>query len=253
MTHNKQSKYKLLSKAALVALIATAPFQMAKADTLVAPVVYENVEGSSANFFPVGRADFSASPYQQIYDASLFGVSPILISSFAFRADGVIGTADIINLASLQVIMSTTSKLVDGLGATPTNNLGIDATMVINDLDGRQLSSDLSKDENGVTYDFDYIFAFDVPFLYDPSQGNLIFQIDTVHGVGDWFTYFDATDSPTDGTSRGYLPPPPFPFSTDTIGLVTQFTFEPVSEPSLLGLLGIGLVGAGFAYKRRKV
>ena len=194
MTQEKNKQTALWTKIALAGLIATLPLQLAKADTIVAPAGFENVEGGADNSYPIGNSGINAVPYQQIFDASLFGSSPILISSFAFRADDImpLASGNIIDLASLQVTMSTTSKLVDGLDTTIANNLGIDATMVINDTGGRKLSSDLSKDENGITYDFDYIFAFDAPFLYDPDQGNLIFQIDATYGPASWITVFDA-------------------------------------------------------------
>jgi hypothetical protein len=191
--------------------------------------------------------------YQQIFGSSLFGTSPILITSFAFRADGTENpAAQTINLASLQVIMSTTTAAVNSLSTTFASNLGGDATVVINSVSSFSQPGALVK-TNGITYDFDYLFTFATPFLYDPTQGNLIFDMQTTFGAGTWSRIFDAVNNNTDQTSRAFQATAA---GTGTEGLVVQFTYTtPTPEPEMLSLLFASLMGLGalrFASSRKK-
>lgn len=239
---------------ALLGILLSVTAATAYGATLVTPnPALVNTEGNVNNGLPIGFNFISPLRYQQIFGSSLFGTSPILITSFAFRANGnEIPAAQTINLASLQVIMSTTSAAVDGLSTTFASNLGGDATVVINSVSSFSQPGALVK-TNGITYDFDYLFTFATPFLYDPTQGNLIFDMQTTFGAGTWIRSFDAVDSTTDQTSRAYLTTAA---GQDTNGLVVQFTYTtPTPEPEVLSLLFASLMGLGalhFASSRKK-
>lgn len=227
----------------------------AQGATLVTPdPSFATIEGGQSNIFPIGSSASSIPIYQQVFGSSLFTQGPILISSFAFRANGGESPSVVqsINLASLQVIMSTTSAAVDSLSTTFASNLGGDQTVVINSVSGFSQPTTLTK-SNGLTYDFDYVFTFSTPFLYDPSQGNLIFEIDNTYGSGSWFRQFDALISSTDQTSRAFQGSTS---NADTFGLVVQFTYTtPTPEPEMLSLLFGSLLGLGalrLASSRRK-
>lgn len=239
-------------KVALLGILLSVTATAAYGATLVTPSpALVNTEGNFNNQFPIGGSNTPNVRYQQVFGSSLFGTSPILISSFAFRADGGQTPAAVnINLASLQVIMSTTTAAVDGLSTNLALNLGGDQTVVINSVSSFSQPGTLVK-TNGITYDFDYVFTFATPFLYDPTQGNLIFDIQRTFNAGTWFRAFDAVFA-TDQTSKAYDSGTP---NTDSTGLVVQFTYTPAPEPEMLSLLFASLMGLGalrFASSRKK-
>ena len=91
------------------------------------------------------------------------------------------------------------------------------------------------------------VFAFDVPFLYDPTQGFLLFDIFFTGLVGTGTGVLDAREFPSPGgaiaTLVGRLDSPTGQ-ELALGGNITQFTFERVPEPSsgVLLLGGLSLV-----------
>ena len=241
---------------ALLGVLLSVTAATAYGATLVTPdPILVNTEGNSSSTRPIGLSVTPVLEYQQVFGSSLFGTSPVLISSFAFRLDVgyVPGPISPINLTSLQVIMSTTSAGVDGLSTTLASNLGGDQTVVINNPSGFSQPSTTVK-TNGITYDFNYVFTFATPFLYDPTQGNLLFDIQSTFGAGFWNNAFDATLSNTDQTSTAFTTSGTP--ATSTLGLVVQFTYTtPTPEPEMLSLLFASLMGLGalrYASSRKK-
>jgi hypothetical protein len=85
------------------------------------------------------------------------------------------------------------------------------------------------------------------PFLYDPSQGNLLFDVIAWQGVS--------------GSSRGdkagiqtalYVPNPLGTQGIRDLASIFQFTFVPVPEPATLTLLIMAMV-VHYARRRRAV
>ena len=242
---------------ALLGILLSVTAVTAYGATLVTPdPLLVNTEGNAASLRPIGSIFTPTLEYQQVFGSGLFGTSPILISSFAFRLDrGYTPNSPVspIILNSLQVTMSTTSAAVDGLSTSLTSNLGSDATVVISSPSSLSQPS-TSVRTNGITYDFDYIFTFATPFLYDPTQGNLLFDIQSTFGAGFWNNAFDATLSNTDQTSTAFTTSGTP--ATSTLGLVVQFTYTtPTPEPEMLSLLFASLMGLGalrYASSRKK-
>ena len=78
----------------------------------------------------------------------------------------------------------------------------------------------------GNTRQFDYVFPFTTPFLYDPAAGNLVLSLQ-IEGSGSAVTFDVVSRDPAIGMVYGS----PSTVTTGVIGNpfphVTQFTFEP--------------------------
>ena len=191
------------------------------------------------NRFPFGQNGNVV--YQQVYSSSFFsGTVDITALSF-FIADYAgpnTGFADGLYYISL----STTSKAVGGLDDTNLlSNLGSNnSTFFLGNLNG---GSSISG----------------TPFYYDPTQGNLLMtvvvtgnqpacQLDANNSLScaqQGLMWRAADDT---GTSRAWFSPDlvqyGFPlYGSDDSGLVTNFTYTAVPEPTSLLLLSTGLAG----------
>jgi hypothetical protein len=226
--------------------------------TIVVPNSLANVEGNTGNYSPFGasRTADSDERYQQIYDASEFPASELLISEIRFRPNSTPegGSAFSGTLADVQISFSTTSRnLVDGLSRTFAENVGLDATVI--HTGPLSLSSAFT---GNFPKDFDIVIPFTTPFFFNPAAGNLLLDV-RVNSFGpQWPENFfaDAEFGPGNGDTRidtillGVdLPTAPY---GDAMRLITQFTFTTVPEPSsvVLGALGSALCIA-FGLKRR--
>ena len=178
----------------------------------------------------------------QIYDASQFGAlsEPSVLTQFAYRPDTIVGESGPRSL-TLQIYASTTSRSVADLSTTFAENLGANNTLVF---DGTLILATGNLPGPGNTRQFDYVFPFATPFLYDPAAGNLVLDFQIVAN-GSAVTF--DTVSGDSATGRVFA----FGSSTATTGdfrdsHVTQFTFAP--EPSSVALLALG--AAGFLCRR---
>ncbi|MFT3880750.1 MAG: PEP-CTERM sorting domain-containing protein [Gemmatales bacterium] len=239
----------------LIVLSALACPVWALAQNVIVPNSLAATEGNSNNAFPFNLDAWllTSQRYQQVYSSSQFSsiTRPTFITAISFRTDFVVG-ASFANgiLPSVQINLSTTSAAPDALSGTFASNIGgNDAVVYIGSL---TLSSTSSTPFP--PHAFDVVISLQTPFLYDPSAGNLLMD---VRNTGAGLTaYFDAESTLGDSISRVYTQfnagSSPVGDQVDSNGLVTQFTFAAVPEPTTWALIGIGIAGASGVIYRRK-
>ena len=158
----------------------------------------------------------------EIYDASQFGAlsGPSFLTKFAYRPDRFIDQSGPRSW-TLRVYASTTSRSVAGLSTTFAENFGTNNTLVF---DGTVNVTTGNLPGPGNTRQFDYVFPFTTPFLYDPAAGNLVLSLQ-IEGSGSAITTDLVSGDPATERVLG------FPSTAATGSLfaphVTQFTFEP--------------------------
>jgi hypothetical protein len=239
--------------AATVAITLAVP--PAFSDTLVIPAALENVEGNLSNTGPFGKlTPLNNDPFrtQQVYGAMAFpeGSEGVTIEELRFRPDFSFGEMGPITANQIEISLSTTSKMVDGLDSTDLNlNVGPDVTVVYSG------SLTLSSCDCGTpTRNFDVVVTLQEAFYYQPDMGNLL--VDVVNTSSPYPVGFllDAEDSSTGGggpdeTSRLVEVIIPGTGAHEIVGanvstgLVTQFVYT-VPEPSgaavgLAAILGL--------------
>jgi len=246
-------KSRILFAAMLGCLLLLSSPNHSIAQNIVVPNSLANVEGNANNGFPFNIGDFNISTqrYQQDYASNQFSAitGPTLITAISFRPDSSTGSAFNSTLTNIQINLSTTTIAPSGLSTTYASNIGGDDTQVYS---GSLTLS--STNTGGPPRNFDIVITLQTPFLYDPALGNLL--MDVRNFGGGITTQFNADSS--DG-SIGRVWNTDVNSATGTIntsgnGLVTQFTFAAVPEPTTWALIGVGTFGAGaFAWRKKRL
>jgi hypothetical protein len=239
----------MLIAATSALVLLCAPY--ASADVIVAPNALANVEGNDDNFGPFFN---DSVRYQQIYSASQFpsNAGPLMITQIAFRPDGSVTNANFfLRFDSVRMDLSTTSRTPGTLSTVFADNLGPDVTTVF---DSFVFTITPVTGPAGGPKDFSIAFNI-VPFTYNPNGGDLLLDVRAFESGGGVSAPFDAAagnpfTAHVDAASIGAT-------SGDILGngLVTQFQFTPVPEPSTLMLFSAGalLVGLGALRRRRRL
>lgn len=239
---------------------------------LTPPAIAQNVvvpgsattEGNDSTVSPlsgVSNMDVQTIRYQQVYNSSLFSslTGPSYVTAISFRSD-VSGGPFTDTIANIQVDLSTTQAAADGLSTTFTNNVGANDKVVYSG--PLTFSSSFTGPRDGPK-SFDITVTLQTPFLFNPSQGNLLLDIhrNTLGFVTPGqLSNLDAVNSATDGVSSVYtynsgVASPTADFSS-TKEVVTQFTFTPAPVPETSTTVSLGLLlafGTGVvAFKRKR-
>ncbi len=248
----------------------------------IVPGNLENIEGNTNHILPFNSSNFPtpSSRYQQVFAASEFASlsEPFLISQILFRPDAERGRAFSSTLPNIQINLSTTMKVPDGLSRIFAQNIGVDEKVVFRG--SLSLSSAFTGDTTGVK-DFDIVINLMTPFLYNPSAGNLL--LDVRNFAGGFSTQFDGQRTAGDFTSRvtstlvgasggtvdtsglatkfvttpavpaaPAVPPVPSVPALPTVPTVPTVPGKAVPEPaSVLGILAVAAFGANSARKRK--
>jgi hypothetical protein len=249
-----------------------------QAQPIVLPNSRAAAEGDSDNAFPfnIGNPNFNlpSQRYQQVYAASQFPSLGGLITQIAFRPDATFGSFFSSTLPDIRIDLSTTSRtpttpappMMTPLSATFATNVGGDDTIVFGGAGGAALSlSSAFTGPAGGPKTFDILINLTTPFLYNPSNGNLL--LDVRNFSGGRTTQFDAVDFAQGGgtvinrafTTISGVNSLTADTTADNAGLVTQFLFGiapgpgVVPEPASFILAGIGFLAVlGCTWRQRK-
>jgi hypothetical protein len=203
-----------------------------------------NPPKTDGNCIPFGCPNSSGpglTTFQQVYNANLFS-NPILITGVRF-----FNTAESqgsITPATYSFGFTTTAKVP---GALDLGSAAANASSGVASFWSGQLGGPIGGGS------FQVIASN--PFLYDPTKGNLLLQIDVQNPDStDSFVFLDVAQSASD-TSRAYFPNPGG-VTVGGAGLVTEFTFRnapasTVPEPSSAFLM-LGGLGVAAGLFRRK-
>jgi hypothetical protein len=175
--------------------------------------------GNGNNGFPfnIGAFGFSAQRYEQVYGASDFGSSPLLITGMDFTPANTGSSAFSSTISNISIFLSTTAAPVDSLSTNFNSNLGADDTQVF--------GGSLTLSSAGVPGNFDIVITFTTPFAYNPLAGNLLLDVQNFSGgtttqfgaestLGDTVSRLFNINNDATGAGGG---------SADTVGLVTEF------------------------------
>jgi hypothetical protein len=205
-------------------------------DTNVVPGALANVEGNSVatNLFGNGFTRF-----QQVYSASEFaflGGNTALVVGVSFRLDGPSGQSFVNFYDGATLLLSTSSRQPDGLSSIFSENTGADLTFLY--VGPFAMGGNYHSEMQPQPFGSGPSLRVDVPFLYAPSRGNLLLEIRTTGGLEGRPVNFDAQDAAGDSVSTLYS----FESGTGvgtpaTVGLVTEFEWVLVPEPTPLALL----------------
>jgi len=203
----------------LAAFLGSCVMTELRAQVIVVPNSLATKDGNGSGTSPSGPASVRSL---QIHDASQFGAlsGPSFLTKIAYRPDRIRGESGPRSW-TLRVYASTTSRSVAGLSTIFAKNLGTNNTLVF---DGTVILKTGNLPGPGNTRQFDYVFPFTTPFLYDPAAGNLLLDIH-VEGSGSAVTSDSVSGDPAIERVVGS-----FTATTGVIGIaphVTQLTFEP--------------------------
>ncbi len=190
-----------------------------RAQVIVVPNALATNDGNGSATSTVG---FASVRWLHIHDASEFGAlsGPSFLTQFAYRPDQILGQSGPRSF-TLRIYASTTSRTVAGISTTFAENIGPSNTLVF---DGTVNVTTENLPGPGDTRQFDYVFPFTTPFLYDPADGNLVLDLQ-IESSGSALTFDTVSEDPAIGRVG-------IGSSTATTGdirfsHVTQFTFEP--------------------------
>ncbi|GAC1460917.1 MAG: hypothetical protein NVSMB70_06710 [Chamaesiphon sp.] len=194
---------------------------------------------------------FGNGEYQQVYNAAAF-TGPITIDKLSFfdtqpvAAGGTPypqafapGSA-VISTANYFIRLATTTKAVGALDSSNLNNN-------FNVGDQTAFFNGILSGPTGTQFD---INKNQTSFTYNPSLGNLLFDVVVSSNLNNGTGYLDyGTNNVSDAFNRT----PNGPTGTQNFGLVTGFNTTAVPEPSspLLYTLVCGALGVGYMLNRR--
>jgi hypothetical protein len=204
---------------------------------VLVPSTMANTEGEFAA--GVIQSDYHS---QQVYSASEFSqltASENTLIRVDWRPDGNLVGPETYSAERWIMKFSTTPKNPGELDSTYANNVGSDEVVVY---DGPGSMTTNNTGPAGGPKDIDYGIDFQVPFVYDPSKGNLLWDLTIIGGSSplsiDWTLQGEGLTS----TLYGGAPEDTIaPNNQTSGGHIALFTFVP--EPSSCLLMLTAVVG----------
>jgi hypothetical protein len=224
------SRNRFMCSLSLVVLaIVSAP---AHADSIIA----QNGPHDQENVLPFG-SDLGSGRYQQVYASALFS-EPVFIESLAFSSPwDFTYTAN-----NFKLSLTTTNMAVGGLSPNLDDNVTAPLTVMINSSVSIPMTSGVDN--------FGLVFNFPTRFLYDPSHGNVLLDIEISDHM-PWGFFGVSADIGGTVASRAYS----FqlsPAAADRVALRTQIGFTPVPEPTS-GMFLPSIIAFGSLWRCRAV
>jgi hypothetical protein len=210
---------------------------------IVVPNINAANPGPSNQGFPFNTGDMR---YQQVFAAGQFGGQSGFITGWSYRVDESAGGAFGSTSVNMDIWLSHTTMIPQGLSTTFDNNHGGDKTLVF--------SGSMNISSAGNPSFFDVFIDVNDTFFYN-GTGNLILEIKKYNSTAT--TQLDAagTGLGSGGTAwtdrlwaagAGSLTGS----SEGDDGMVTQFHINPVPEPGTMVAVGAGI--AAFAARKRR-
>jgi hypothetical protein len=212
--------------------------------SIIVPGEYADVEapGGIREYGGGGPGVLNGYRLQGIFDASVFEALPASqrqLTGFFARPDGVLGRANSVSWPNFVLTMSTTTISPGEMGNEFAANHGADATIVY---EGPITFTTENTGPAGGPKDFDIAFDFQIPFHYNPAEGNLVMDW-FVEGPAGWVGD-DRIDSGLGTTAWILNENRNSPIASQSFfGNTPVWKFAFVPEPSSHILLALGLSG----------
>src|SRR5215469_11150764 len=236
-----------MKRAVIVAVVLFLAPTVALANTLVVP----NAQATTTGNATVDLTSPASFEYQEDFGAGQFLSvgGPLLITQISFRAAPGAGAINV-DVSSFKIYLSTSPYFPNTFGSHTlitsnyVANEGADNTLVVSGGAGTFFSSP------GCTMPgpcaFDMVFNSTTPFLYDPTKGTLLMDVQFTGWSGTGSLDGESFSSPGGSVAQVN--------ASDTVqlgGPIVQFAFSSVPEPSSMTLLASGLVALGGMLRRK--
>lgn len=149
------------------------------AELYIPQTIVPSIAANNTTPFGSGSLDGANLREQDVYASSQFPTAPIFITEIRFQPDIYYGKAFAATIQNIQINMSTTVATPDALSSTFAANVGPNPVTVLTG--PVSVSSAFTKAPNG-TMNFDIVLHLTTPYLYDPTKGNLLVDIENVSG-----------------------------------------------------------------------
>lgn len=240
---------------ALPLVLTALPVQAGPVNYLVVPNAQASTAGNDigGDLSAMSNVDFR---FQQVYGSSEFSSVPgsLLITQFAFRVSPGTGSMAVTG-TGFAVYMSTSPYAPNSAGgntlihSTFADNPGPDNTLVFSSGAGTMWSSPGCAGPGPCP--FDMVFTLTTPFLYNPSRGSLLLDLQGFGASGESGAHgsFDVESFTSPGGSAGTVsfvgtgsPTGQVELSGNVVQLGYTVAPEPASYTAML--CGLGILGA---------
>lgn len=207
-------------------VLANQQISITESQSALTTVIPSGLQGNDGNYY-AGTLYSNGMRSQVVYDASNFPAGPLTITELRFRRD--INEPSFTNAAaSVTVKLSTTSLPPGGLSTTFAQNTGPDVVTVFN---GTWNYSSPSTLASGIVRPFDIVLPLTTPFTYNPTNGNLLFDIRTTSNTGGHWT--DGENSSQLSRVQSSFDPNATTGNAEQTGDVIQITYTVAGVPAI--------------------
>jgi hypothetical protein len=209
----------------LAALFLQVSAFAATTNQAVLPLGLENSEGSTADSVFGGALERNVLISSGALPTAWS--TPVKITAISFRTDGGHTFSFNAVVPRVEIRFSSSSKSPASMGPLFSDNAGPDALLAFAH-DNVPLMSANGPGPNP----FGLLFMLDQPFIYNPSAGNLLYNLKTFGSFGGGDIDAQGQGAGSFGTTApGLITHPLF------VMAVTQFSWEPIPEPNSIALL----------------